>query len=143
MNNYLDTLIKRTDMSDSTQEEPLEKVDETLEPTATSALIDTETDATVSAEEALEECSSIEPIDQNVEEDTQETAVDPACFDAGVTVYVSNVKVYNRPDPNTAFKLFTGNIIIMSEVNEMIQIKYMKASFGLVIGYVFKEDIPQ
>lgn len=142
MNNYLDTLIKRTDMSDSTQDELLEKVDETLELTATSALIDAETDATASANGALEECPSIEPTDQNVE-DIQETAVDPACFDAGVTVYVSNVKVYNRPDPNTAFKLFTGNIIIMSEVNEMIQIKYMKASFGLVIGYVFKEDIAQ
>lgn len=51
------------------------------------------------------------------------------------TQSVTNIKVYNVPDEKTAFRIISGNIEIIGEINNFKLIRYMKYGFGLVTGY--------
>lgn len=55
--------------------------------------------------------------------------------DISTTQSVTNIKVHNVPDEKTAFRIISGNIEIIGEVNNFKLIRYMKYGFGLVTGY--------
>ena len=50
-------------------------------------------------------------------------------------VPVTDIRVYNTPYPNGPFRIFSGNVIIHSKVENMTLIEFMKPGFGLVKGF--------
>ena len=61
--------------------------------------------------------------------------------DENTVIPVKDIKIYNIPDKNSVFRLFTGNVTYLGKVSDMCQIRYMKYGFGLVIGYTDMLDV--
>lgn len=159
MDNYLESLVVKEEVkeSDTVVAETEEIVDESVEgivDTSDAVEIDDSTPAEIedmpivanneeevvsSSEIALEtsvpdESGSSEEVADVISTSgpvvTEEVKAAQAEFTS-----VTDIKIFNSPDPKGPFKIFTGNVIIDCEVSEMKQIQYMKPGFGLVKGF--------
>ena len=92
--------------------------------------------------ECVEESDSAEVKEEVKDVDSDSTnASQPAEPAASSTndpmghVSVIDIRVYNTPYPNGPFRIFSGNVIIHSRVENMTLIEFMKPGFGLVKGF--------
>lgn len=136
MDKYLESLVvKSNENDDSIATDPVEVKEEVEEPEVAEPI---EKPDSAEVEEA-EEPKVAEPV-----KDTDSDSVNasqPAEPTASSTndpmgyVPVIDIRVYNTPYPNGPFRIFSGNVIIHSRVENMTLIEFMKPGFGLVKGF--------
>ena len=54
---------------------------------------------------------------------------------------VRNMRIYPKPSTNVPARVFTGNIEIIGKVDRFTIVKYVRASFGAVTGYILDENL--
>ena len=126
MDKYLESLVLKGESEEIVEpvneEEVVNEIAEALEAPAEEPV-----------EEVQSEPESIEPEPAPVKEE-KKTAKK---LDNAVTesTYVTQIKIFNTPDPKGPFKIFTGNVIVKGEVGGMTELDYVKPGFGIVRGF--------
>ena len=135
---YLDSLVKKGEVVESTVVEEMTEVEEAVEQEVV--------EEAVEATEPVVSEPVVEEIDLSYAEDesdlVDDNTVDIAnegnteqSYEAGASFSVNDIKIYNVPDSKSAYNIFTGNVIYKGDVAGYKQIAYMKPGFGLAIGY--------
>ena len=137
MDKYLESLVvKSNEINDnSIATDPVEMREEVEEPEVAEPV---EKPDSAEVEEA-EEPKVAEPVEGiNSDSTNASQPAEPAASstnDPMGHVSVIDIRVYNTPYPNGPFRIFSGNVIIHSRVENMTLIEFMKPGFGLVKGF--------
>lgn len=120
LDSYLESLIKKDD-------EPV--VDEVAKEEVVKEVVPSVSDQDI---EPISE-SEPEPVVEVKKEEPKKSASNELA--KGTALPVKNIRIYNRPDSKSLFKVFSGNIIMKNKVDDMIEIEYVKPGYGLVKGF--------
>ena len=142
MDAYLESLVKKDEVVEAQVEEaavlePVEKVT-AIEPEVAEAaeLVVEEPKPVEEAKPAKAEKPAKSGSDKKKEaESTDPTKSEETKSNAGETVAVKDIRIFNIPDAKSPFRIFTGNIIVNGKIDSFTEIQYVKPGFGLVKGF--------
>lgn len=151
MDSYLESLVKKgeevaVETAEATEDviEEVAASESVVEATEGVEIAAEEVDTVVEETEEVEEASEVaddvaeeapEVIEEVPEQEPQPELKKEIQSADEETLSVTNIKVYNVPDPAAVFKIFTGNVICKEMIGEMRMIEYVKPGFGLVKGF--------
>lgn len=147
MNEYLESLVKKSELSeepvtneiedevateDNNNESEVQSAEVTVNPEVETPeieiTVETEDSSTASVEEEVVETES-------EEHSSGATVISENNFNIGDIIKVENEKIYSTPDVKSQYRLITGNIEYIGVFNDFDVVVYVKPGFGAIKGY--------